>query len=608
MPKIMPKSARRLLSSDIRFWGCFLVLNALLFLPLYLLQRDESTFFPLEPNALRSPAAFFTELFLWRNNPDPFRLNAEFPILLALWVNAGWLRRGFVRRTMMLAYFVMLAYYVYEGIMVYLYHVEPVFYNHYFLIRDGLEFLAEHLHISTAIYLVAAALVAGILALVAWTLGTLVDSRLSGELSRGSRVALTAVAVAVLISVASYRSVLADPRMVVSSLAFKLEKNVAASLNLYRSIGSYNDQQVRATYDYSDYKLARRPNVYVLFVESYGSVLYKRPDYKIAYTALLNTMQERLTQGGFSVASALSESPTWGGGSWMAYTSALFGLRIDAHPQYLALMDRYDTLDGPRYPDFGSYLRGQGYYYQWVTSISVELREDMWEKYRRFYGVDRWIRYGDLAYDGARYGWGPAPADQYVLAYARDVLAKDVDQPLLTFYITQNSHYPWDPLPSMVDDWQTLAVAPPDGDPVPTDVLDHQELRARYLNAIDYTLDMLTDFVLNHADEDAVFVLVGDHQPPRVSRRDDGYETPMHIIARDPAFIATLGQYGFTPGTVVDATAGPSIHHDGIYSLLMRSLIQTYGEDPAHAPDYLPDGVIPPDWMVTEETSAAPSD
>ena len=605
----MPKSVRRLLSPDIRFWACFIVLNALLFVPLYLLQRDESTFFPLEPNALHSPTAFFTELFLWRNNPDPFRINVEFPILLALWINVGWLRRGFVRWTMMLIYFVMLAYYVYEGIMVYLYHVEPVFYNHYFLIRDGLEFLAEHLHISAGIYLVAAALVAGGLALIAWLLGMLVNVRIPRELSRGSRVALTAIAASLLISVVSYRSVLADPRMVVSSLAFKLEKNVAASLDLYRSIGSYSDQQVRSTYDYSDYQLAHRPNIYLLFVESYGSVLYKRPDYKIAYTELLNTMQDRLTDGGYTVASTLSESPMWGGGSWMAYTSALFGLRIDAQPQYLALMDRYDTPEGPRYPDIGSYLRSQGYYYQWVTSISVELREDMWEKYRRFYGVDRWVRYHDLAYEGPRYGWGPAPADQYVLAYSRDVLEKDIDQPLFTFFITQNSHYPWDPLPSMVDDWRTLADATPDGDPVPTDVLDHQELRARYLSAIDYQLNMLTDFILNHADEDAIFVLIGDHQPPRVSRRNDGYETPVHIITRDPAFIASLDPYGFTPGTVVDDTAGPSIHHEGIYSLLMRSLIQTYGTDPAHAPDYLPNGVIPPHWMVTaEETSAAPTD
>jgi hypothetical protein len=154
----------------------------------------------------------------------------------------------------------------------------------------------------------------------------------------------------------------------------------------------------------------------------------------------------------------------------------------------------------------------------------------------------------------------------------------------------------------MVPDWTTLDVASPDGDPAPTEAANHQETRARYLRSIDYTLEMLTDFILRHAEEDAIFVLVGDHQPPRVSRRDDGYETPIHIVSRDAAFIATLDQYGFTPGTVVDPAAGPAIRHEGIYSLLMRSLIQTYGENPEDAPAYLPTGVIPPDWMAVDET------
>jgi hypothetical protein len=598
---------QRRFPTDLRFWSCFLLLNALLFLPLYLLQRDESTFFPLEPAALRSPAAFFTELFIWRDNPDPFRINVEFIVLLALWANVGWLRRGVVRWLMTFTYFVALAYYVYEGIMVYLYRVEPVFYNHYFLIRDGLEFLLEHLNVSSALYLMAAAGAAGLVALVAWTLRMLSDVHLSAELSRGSRATLMAAAVAVLIPVASYRDVLADPRMVVSSLTFKLERNVLASLDLYHNIGNFDDRRVRTTYDYSKVHLARRPNIYLLFVESYGSVLYKRPDYKVAYTTMLETMNNRLTDAGYTVASTLSESPTWGGGSWMAYTSVLFGLRIDAHPQYLALMDRFSA-PGTRYPDFGSYLRSEGYYYQWVTSISVELRESMWDKYKQFYGVDRWVRYSDLNYDGARYGWGPAPADQYVVAYARDELAKDVEQPLMMFYITQNSHYPWDPQPEMVDDWHTLDAAPPDGDPLQTEPANHQELRGRYLSAIGYTLDMLTDFIVRHGDEDAIFVLIGDHQPPRVSRRSDGYETPVHIITRDPAFVTGLEQYGFTPGTFVDGDAGPSIRHEGIYSLLMRSLVQTYGEDPAVAPDYLPTGVIAPDWLAVPETPSEKPD
>ncbi len=100
-------------------------------------------------------------------------------------------------------------------------------------------------------------------------------------------------------------------------------------------------------------------------MESYGSVLYKRPDWRPAYEALLGELQQELAGGGWHVATALSESPTWGGGSWMAYTSALFGLRIDSHPEYLSLLDEYQEV---AYPDLGRYLQSQGYY-----SLFVEL-------------------------------------------------------------------------------------------------------------------------------------------------------------------------------------------------------------------------------------------
>jgi hypothetical protein len=186
-----------------------------------------------------------------------------------------------------------------------------------------------------------------------------------------------------------------------------------------------------------------------------------------------------------------------------------------------------------------------------------------------------------------------------VLGYARDVALKDVDQPLLLFYITQNSHYPWVPLPPLAEGWQTLNAASDTGDPVAEEVTDHQVRRQNYLNAVQYQLEMLTDFMQQHADEDAIFVLVGDHQPPRVSRRADTYDTPVHIISSDAKFIANLKPYGIEPGlAVADETA--ALRHEGLYSLLVRALVQTYGAAPSNLPDYLPAGVVPPEWITAE--------
>ena len=583
---------------DLLFWLCFIGLNAILFLPSYLLNLAETERIAFSWAMLRDPLHTLFQIFLWRDYPDPFRVNLELPILLALWVNVAWIRRRLYRVLVMGLYFVMLAYYLYESIMLAIYRVDPVFYNHYFLIKDGLGFLLDNLNLPVTIYLLAAAGLAAVVAIVIWAMCVLVDWQIPNQLSRASRVSLSALAIAVCLTAITYRTVLADPRMVISSLTFKLERNISASVMLYQDITNFDDAEMREAYDYRGFDLAHTPNIYLIFIESYGSVLYKRPDWREAYIAMLDDMAAALRDDGFHYASALSTSPTWGGGSWLAYTSALFGLRIDTHPQYLSFLERYQA-EAPRYPELGTYLRSQGYYYLWVTSLATELRDSQWEQYKTFYGVDRWLRYRDLEYNGLHYGWGPAPPDQYVLGYTHDVLASEIDQPLFLVYLTQNSHYPWVPLPQMADSWSELNQPSEEGDPIAAEVTDHQVRRLNYLTAIEYELHMLTNFIQQHADEDAIFILVGDHQPPRVSRRADTYDTPIHIISRDARFIANLEPYGLVRDLMIeDETA--ALRHEGLYSLLVRTLVQTYGKVPTQLPTYLPEGVIPPEWIAAE--------
>lgn len=607
--------------ADVRFWSCFALLNALLFLPFFIINLNDVHFGLAPLKSFSDLRHTLVALIFWRENADPFRLNTEWLWLTVLWVNVAWLRRNLYRWLMLAVYFIALFYYSYESIMLYLYKDEPIFYNHYFLVRDGLKFLLDHMHLSLWLYLAAALFGVGLIGGIIWLVLTLVDAPISGDLSRGSHIMLVALAGASLLSLAGYRNAAADPRMVISSLTAKLEQNIEASVNLYQSVAQFDDSTLRSAYDYRRQYLLRKPNIYLIFVESYGSVLYKRPDYKIAYLEMLDEMETALEENGLHMASALTESPTWGGGSWLAYTSALYGLRMEAHPQYLAFLEKYQD-EGERYPNFGDYLRQQGYYFAWLTSIASELKEEKRQMYQRFYGVDRWIQYRDLAYKGVHYGWGPAPPDQYVLNATRESLLAETNKPLVLFFITQNSHYPWQPLPEMVDDWRTLNQPSPAGEPEPIEALSHADTRQHYLDSVDYTLDMLTEFILNGSnengsnesvDEDAIYVLVGDHQPPRVSRRDDGYETPIHIVSRDAKLLDNLAAYGFEPGAAVTA-AEPQLHHEGLYSLFVRLLVETYGVRPEAAPEYLPQGVLPPHWAAaptatptgtTAETSAA---
>jgi hypothetical protein len=322
-------------------------------------------------------------------------------------------------------------------------------------------------------------------------------------------------------------------------------------------------------------------------VESYGSVLYKRPDYRQAYTELLDGLEAQLQENDWHVVSALSEAPTWGGGSWMSYTSTLFGLRIDTHPQYLSLRNRYQSVT---YPDLGHYLKSQGYEYIRLSSLAADLEANDWVQLKNLYDIDRWPNYDDLDFEGPHFGWGPSPPDQYALYYAYETILSKSDKPFLFFFITQNSHYPWMPLPAVVEDWRTLNEPTNSTEKLDPDAISHQTKRQNYLNSINYELSFLTDYIVKRGQEDSIFILVGDHQPPQVSRRNDSFDTPIHILSRDPALADAFLAYGFEPGLAVErATA--TMRHEGFYSMFMRVLLAEYGQGIRALPDYLPGGI-----------------
>ncbi|MDI9550059.1 MAG: sulfatase-like hydrolase/transferase [Chloroflexota bacterium] len=574
---------------ELVFWLSFLLLNALLFLPLYLLDLESSTFLPkisLQPG---HPVQAMAELFVRRENADIFRLSAELLLLVSLYANVRRLRGPALRSAIVVAYIVILVYQVYEGVTVSLYKADPAFYNQFFLARDGVGFLVRHLSISIPAMMLGAIIFAAALGVVSSLLKTLFRGIAVDDLSRGSRVTLAALALALIFSGATAQQAFAQPESVVNSLLLKLRANIDESIRLYRDVSAFDDETFRRAYALDALTLAETPNIYLIFVESYGSVLYRRPDFELAYSALLLELESELTAGGWHVASTLSESTTWGGGSWLAYTSALFGMPIEAHPQYLALLDRFGNAENP-YPSLARLLQAQGYHTIWISSIAEEITDALWQQYRDFFGIETWLRHSELAYDGAQYGWGPAPPDQYVLEYTRANVVKTDPRPAFLFFITQNSHFPWQ-TPPLVENWRALLELDPDGqERDDAEDVPHQALRIAYMNAIEYELRFLTQSVLDSEDETALFVFVGDHQPPRVSRRNDSFDTPIHILTRNPRIAAELGALGFHDGLVVPVEES-GMKHEGLYSLLRYLLAAGYGIEGSDLPAYLPEGV-----------------
>jgi len=572
---------------NLGFWLLFGSLNLFLFLPNALLEQGDATFWATLGQTWRDPVELWRFLAIWRPAPDVARLQLEFLLLTALLTAFRPLRRPLLRGLLYTLYLLVLIYAVYETVLRSLYQMEPIFYSQYRMLTEGFSFLLDGLAIPVYYWLLAIGGAMLLLVAIYSAVRALTSEGVAGRISKFSLALLALLVVFALGQAVRYQHYLARPEMVVSSLVYKVQANVQASRQVYETVRTFDDGYVRRAYDYRGQKLVTKPNVYLLFIESYGSVLYKRPDYLREYTALTTELAETLAANGWHAATALSESPTWGGGSWMAYTSAMFGLNIDSDPEYAMLMDRYQVED---FPDLGGFLREQGYRYYGLSSISRELSAEAWNRYLRFYGADRWLRYRDLDYVGPKYGWGPSPPDQYSLNKARAEIRSETDQPYLLFTITQNTHYPWAPLPALAEDWADLNVAGEYPAPIDLENIPHETRRKNYLNAVEYNLRVLVDFILSEEDPNAIFVLVGDHQPPRVSRKEDGWDTPLHIISRDTGLVESLTAYGFVPGLTLTYPT-PALHHAGIHSLLARLLLENYGNHNLALPAFLPKGV-----------------
>jgi hypothetical protein len=580
-PRLFPSLKSIKLAPDAQFWAAFLLLNFALFLPFYLFNRADAAFWPLV-GVNGSPRLLLERLFLQRPNPDIFRLNLELILLIALWLFLPFVRRKLALALFFLLYLLQLIYAVYEAFIRSYYLLDPVLYNDIFLFRAGVGYVLRSLGVSPALYGGAFLLLVGLIGLLWGLHRLLLIGRSPDQLSRPTRWGVVGLALLALLSVSWFKDGAGWPETAVSSFTAKLSQNLDLSRQSAASAARFANDRLPSFYQLDDLELDHKPNVHLIFIESYGSILYKRPDLRLPYQMMLSLLEYRLGVAGWSAASSRSLSPTWGGGSWIAYTSALTGLQLTSHLDYLLLLNRYQQTP---FPHLVNTLRDQGYHSYTLSTHSQPLNDIEWGRYKSFYGMDEWPRFTDLPYTGPLYGWGPAPPDQFALHYATDSLKGRGLEPYVFFYITQNSHYPWTPLPPLVADWRSLNEAPPPETAVTS------ELRPLYLAAILYQLEMLADWIIQQGDEGDLFVLIGDHQPARVANYGDGWDTPLHIISQDKAVVAALLDLGFQPGL---GTYGlePTLHHSGLYSLLLRLFLQQGGANPANLPEFQPEGVI----------------
>jgi len=281
-------------------------------------------------------------------------------------------------------------------------------------------------------------------------------------------------------------------------------------------------------------------DVLLIFVESYGAVTYETPAISAGLAESRADFEAAIRETGRQVVSAYVESPTFGGGSWLAHLSLMSGVEVRDQYAYTSLMaSKRDTI-------VTNFAR-RGYR---TVALMPGMRQ-AWPE-GAFYGFD--VIYGRdlLEYEGPQFGWWSIP-DQYALAKLEAVERHRPSRaPLFVVFPTSTTHAPFGPVAPYQPDWSRVltkdAYAKADLERAMAVRPDLTNLEPSYVRAMAYEYASLAGYLREQKD-DLVMIVIGDHQPPAVvSGKDAPWHVPVHVIGSRRPVLHELLKNGFRPG------------------------------------------------------------
>ena len=410
-----------------------------------------------------------------------------------------------------------------------------------------------------------------------------------------------------------------NERVRVRTVVTKAWANAQASVRLASMLDSLDTRPVNSAYSaYDTLSLERRPPVYLITVESYGTLLDRHPDLRGPYRRLMRRMQDTLAADGWHMASARAEAPVQGGRSWLAIASLLTGVRVDRQVLYNRFLERPE-----RVPHLVRFLNQQGYH-------TVALQPFTYERpglpTRNIYDFDVTLYRDDLQYEGPAYGLADAP-DQYSLNFAHHTQLAG-RAPYFLFFETVDSHALWNyGLPPVLSDWRRFNEAGGSGqaarraleqagrapgaflpDSLTRPRIYDQPQSTRYLRHIAYDLQVVREYLRDTAPEGSLVLLLGDHQPPLFGT--ESTKVPLHVLSTDASMVEPVRRRGFSDGLVLQEES-PSVRQEGLYSLLVR-LLAAHDRGPTAdttgLPPVQPRGVAPSLLVQSPTDSSATGD
>jgi len=388
--------------------------------------------------------------------------------------------------------------------------------------------------IATTLALAAAA---GAIALIAWGLRTIERALKPRDRATAALAAVMAVAVLSALPLGE----------IVSYAAPAAAADQAA--RLYRAaavMGGYDHRYDAALAKpeppATDLAALRGRDVFLVFVESYGTIVLDEPRYRAALAPALDAFAAATRQAGYAMVSGRLVAPVFGGGSWLAHGTLASGLKLDPF-LYRLLMDSA-RMSLPRY------MQAAGHR---TVAVMPGIKKPWPEG--GFFGYERSYYAADLAYGGPPFGWFAIP-DQYTLERFAEKELGPEHAPLFAEIVLVSSHTPFAPVPPYVADWQDAgpykSVSQADWQRIYREP-DWAHLDRPYLDSLAYDLQTLAGW-LARLDGKGLVIILGDHQPPGMaSGAATPWTVPVHVLSRDPALLAPFAHAGYAAGALPPA-------------------------------------------------------
>ncbi|MEO1452045.1 MAG: hypothetical protein AAFV07_21110, partial [Bacteroidota bacterium] len=338
----------------------------LLFLPYFLTDIAASTWYP---HWSVTSIGDFLSGFLYRENFDPFRLQGEFLLLISL---GGWQRyRGKPwPKWFPLAYVGLLLYQSYDAASYEFFGAPPIWWNDLHLAWKVMPTYLTELSWNRAGWVVGILLgMAGSI----WLLSALL-LRAQKAFERMQRSRSGFFLFVCLWSWALLGTFYARTQpqrgRIYSTADWVWQKAGRSFLRSIKTASLTSQTLAGEAFLPLQPDMQVRPDIYLIFMESYGRVLQAHPDLWASFESIIQSHEGDLQAAGWQARSTWSMAPVSGGRSWLSFTSFMTGINVETHPQYDQLLH-----EAPDYPHLVRYLLAQDYETTRLNTMGVHTNQ-----------------------------------------------------------------------------------------------------------------------------------------------------------------------------------------------------------------------------------------